>query len=238
MGGNYFMDVLNNMNNENNENNKDNENVNSTQGSENNKGNEGEQSYYQSYQSYRNERHAEYEQFFQNAQNSEQGPDGEYYYTQPNTTNTAPNAAQKKNDAFGVASFCLSLSPILLLLCCCCCFPLIAVMPYILVALEVLALVFAFVSKKKMGKFTGFAIAGLVISLVIIIAVILAVVLIVVVYNSNAEYYDALIRSFEEPGYYKEFFQKFEPEFYEQNREDIDDLFESFFGSVEGSIIG
>jgi len=228
---------------ENNNNNNNNENEIPTENKEVTENNNGQQKeekptdqYYQSYQSYQSysvNQQNTYSNENQNV-NQNQNPDGYYYSQQTQNTqygyDPMTNPPQpKKKDSFGIASFCLSLGFILLFMCCCCCAPFAGVFLFLIVASEVMAIVLAIMSKKKMGRFTGLAIAGLVISIIVLFIIIAIVVSIVAVYTSNPEYYDDLLKCFSEPGYYKEFFAKHEPEFYNENKAEIDEYFKNIF---------
>lgn len=169
-----------------------------------------------------------------------------YYYTAPNATSNniyggAYNVAsderpvKPKTDGFGIASFCVALSFIFIGCCCWCCIPdLVLILPIVAFLAEIAALVFAFVSRKQMGKFTGFAIAGLVIS-IIMIALYLAVVITVVgvlLANPSILYDFSLIA--ENESAYVDFFEKYAPEFYAENKEMIDDIFKDAFEEASG----
>ena len=167
-----------------------------------------------------------------------------YYYTQTSANNVYADGGdgferpvKPKTDGFGIASFCVALSFVFIGCCCCCCIPdLIFVFPILAFLAEIVALVFACVSRKKMGRFTGLAIAGLVIS-IIMIALYLAIVIVVVVFLlANPSFlYDLSIIT-ESQTAYVDFFQKYAPEFYAENKEMIDEMFKEAFVEASGAV--
>ena len=188
---------------------------------------------YQSYQSYQS-----YNDVNQNEQNKNDSQ-GSYYYTQ--TPTPPPQQAyefarepqtKKPNDTFGAISFCLALSFIVMFMCRCCCFPLMFVFLSLIFALEVAAIVFACISKQKMGKFTGLARAGMIIAIIVLVIMVSAIAFVTVEYLLNPDYYTELLRSFTEQGYYVEFFEKYEPEFYAENKDEIDRYFGDYFSKI------
>ena len=187
---------------------------------------------YQSYQSYNAE----------NLNRSANGDQGQntYYYTQRPATSqpvygqTNGQPPKKQEDTFGVISVCCALSFVLFLLCCCCCLPLAGVFLALVFACEIAAIVLAFISRRKMGRFTGMAITGLVISIVILVVMISVFAFAAVEYSLRPDYYNDLFRAMSEPGYYVEFFEEHEPDFYRENKEEVDEYFKDLFEILEG----
>ncbi len=174
-----------------------------------------------------------------------------YYYTAANTTsntyggvygasynaNLDERPVKPKTDGFGIASFCVALSCVFIGCCCCCCIPnLVLILPIVAFIAEIAALVFAFVSRKQMGKFTGFAIAGLVISIIMIVLYLAIVITVVGVLLANPSIlYDFSLIAESETAYV-DFFQKYAPEFYAENKEMIDEIFKDAFTEASGGI--
>lgn len=92
-------------------------------------------------------------------------------------------APQEKNDKNGYAIASLVLGILSVLCCCCCCFA--ETLGLIVMGVSaILAIVFAFLSKKNSnGKMDGKAIAGLVLGIIAIVMLLLFVVAIVGVYT-------------------------------------------------------
>jgi len=157
--------------------------------------------------------------------NFQQSPGMAYNYD-PSSMPAKP----PKQDDFGIVSFCLSLSFIVLLLCCCCvCFA--RVIFVLIAAAEIAAIVFAVISRKKMGRFTGFAIAGMIIAIIVLLVII-------VIITTFFEFFNELLRVLTEPGYYVEFFETYAPEYYRENKEEVDEIFEEFFEALKEANFG
>ncbi len=96
-----------------------------------------------------------------------------------NEFNFQPTAAPQKKNGYAIASLVLGI--VSLLFCCCCCANVFGLIPMGICA--VLAIVFAFLSKKDGGKMQAIAIAGLVLGIVSILVLLLFLVAIIGTYT-------------------------------------------------------
>lgn len=172
-----------------------------------------------------------------------------YYYTAQNTTantyggvygasyDASPDERpiKPKTDGFGIASFCVALSFVFIGCCCCCCIPDLAlILPIVSFLAEIAALVFAIVSRKQMGRFTGFAIAGLVISIIMIVLYLAIVITVVGFLLATPSFLYDFSMIAESETAYVDFFQKYAPDFYAENKEMIDNAFKEAFAEAAG----
>lgn len=187
-------------------------------------------------------------QGYQNYQSYQQGQDqnsNSYYYTNQSNQQYGQDynpmynpVPPKQKDTFGIVSLCLALAIFVLPLFCCCCPPIASAIFYAIPAIEIAAVVFAVLSRKKMGRFTGLSIAGMIISIIILLIILIMVIVTVSFYLQNQALFDNMEQLLTDPEYYKEFLPEHYPTFYYEYKEEIDEFFKTYFEQYNDMIGG